>query len=179
MIYRELLLGCGSDKRKKVWPVSKEISMDWTNVTTLDFAAVHKPDVLHDLRIKPWPFDDNIFDEVHAYEVLEHLGQQGDFISFFSDFYEIWRILKQGGILYATCPMWNGSWAWGDPGHTRIISSNSLVFLSQAVYARDVGKTAMSDYREYWKGDFEILGLTEQPENLIFALQAIKHRSKT
>src|SRR5688572_24065546 len=108
--------------------------MSWRGLTTLDMNPDHKPDVVWDLESVPWPLEDNTFEEVHAYEVLEHLGQQGDWRSFFAHFGETYRVLKPGGILFATVPMWNSAWAWADPSHTRIITLGTLMFLSQAEY---------------------------------------------
>ena len=97
----ELLIGCGGRLERVL---SVEGRKGWSKLTTLDIVEAHKPDVIHDLERVPWPFDDDSFDEVHAYEVLEHLGQQGDWRSFFDLFAEIWRVLKPDGFLAATCP---------------------------------------------------------------------------
>lgn len=168
--YRELLIGCGSNLKKQV---HQSGDGDFRNLTTLDIDGSHKPDVLHDLNVLPWPFEDNSFDEIHAYEVLEHLGQQGDYKSFFAHFSEIWRILKPSGTIYGSCPMWDSPWAWGDPGHRRVITKNSLIFLSQAEYAQ-VGKTAITDYRSIYKADFEPLAYSENEHTFAFILKAIK-----
>jgi SAM-dependent methyltransferase len=116
----ELLIGCGNDRRKKI--TFPQTPSDWTQLVTLDIDASTKPDIVHDLNVLPYPFLDSTFDEIHAYEVLEHCGRQGDWKFFLDQFAELWRILKPGGFLVATCPMWDGPWAWGDPGHTRVIS---------------------------------------------------------
>lgn len=148
----ELLIGCGN-RRKKL--LSQPDRREWTNLVTLDHDPGCGADIVHDMEITPWPVETDSCDEVHAYEVLEHLGRQGDYRSFFATFGEIYRILKPGGMLMATCPLWNDKWAWGDPSHTRIVSNESLVFLDQQEYARQVGKTAMTDFRWLWKGDLE------------------------
>ena len=168
----ELLVGSGNDRKKKV--TFKEIPSEWTELITLDIDPSTNPDVTHDLNNLPLPFDDDMFDEIHAYEVLEHTGTQGDWIFFFNQFYEFWRILKPGGYLIGTCPMWDCAWAWGDPGHRRIISAESLIFLSQDEYERQVGKNPMTDYRGWWKGDFELTGKQEQNDTFGFVLRAKK-----
>jgi len=143
-------------------------------VLTVDVEARHMPDVVWNLESFPWPFEDNSTEEIHAYELLEHLGKQGDVASFFSHFYECWRILKPGGHLAATVPMWNSPWAWGDPGHRRVITTGSLVFLDHEEYRKQVGITPMADYRRSWRGDFERVACQETEHNLIFVLRAIK-----
>jgi SAM-dependent methyltransferase len=166
----ELLLGCGNSRAKK----KTFDSFEWQELTTLDHDPNCGADVIHDLGSREaYPFADDQFDEVHAYEVLEHIGQQGDFRKFFHDFGEIYRILKPGGHLFATCPRWDSIWAWGDPSHTRIISRASLVFLNQEQYRNQIGKTAMTDFRWLWKGDFEPVHMDED-DGFTFVLKAHK-----
>ena len=170
----ELLLGCGSQRDRRINIPGRPPY--WTSLVTLDFNADHKPDVVHDLEVLPYPFADDTFDEIHAYEVLEHLGQQGDWRSFFAQFSELWRILKSDGHLAATCQSWRSMWAWGDPSHRRVLCSGSLVFLSQAEYAKQVGVTAMSDFRFCYGADFEPeRGLViETDDSFVFVLRAKK-----
>lgn len=103
------------------------------------------------------PFLDNFFDEVHAYEVLEHVGAQGDARKFFEQFTEFWRVLRPGGILYGSVPDHRSLWAWSDPSHKRIITQGTLTFLVQPAYTEQVGKTAMSDFRSLYKADFDLV----------------------
>lgn len=145
----------------------------WTDLVTLDLDPQAKPDVVHDLDVLPYPFDDNQFDEIHASEVLEHCGRQGDWRFFLAQFAEFWRILKPGGVLCASCPSATSRWAWGDPGHTRVIMPESLLFLSQKQYAQ-VGKTAMTDYRHVYSADFDIAFQNDDGEGFTFVLEAIK-----
>src|SRR6185437_1015389 len=137
-MYKELLLGCGNSREKRI---GRSGAVSWVNLTTLDVDPDTKPNVLHDLNVHPLPFADNSFDELHAYEVLEHIGKQGDWRAFFEEFTDYWRILKPNGILCATCPSRNSVWAWGDPGHVRIIQPETLIFLSQKAYELGIGKT--------------------------------------
>lgn len=149
---RELVLGAGNKKDKGFSIVAGNFAYE--DPTTLDVDPDCDPDVLWDLDERPLPFEDEEFDEIHAYEVLEHLGTQGDWRSFFEEFSEYARILKPGGKFYATVPMWNSVWAWGDPGHTRIINAGTLSFLNQEQYKQQVGKTSMTDYRHIYKASF-------------------------
>lgn len=169
----ELLLGCGHNKKKRITfeGVPKEWSKD---LITLDWAEDCKPHVLHDLNQLPYPFDDDMFDEIHAYDVLEHCGTQGDFRFFFNQFEEIHRLLKPDGYFVATCPTWDSCWAWGDPGHTRIISEESLIFLSQKQYEKQVGNGAMTDYRYCYSADFELTSMQESENHWGFVLKALK-----
>lgn len=166
----ELLIGCGNSRIKKHWLDNPE----WDGLVTIDHDPNCGADVTHDLDETPWPFDDDTFDECHAYEVLEHLGRQGDWRSFFRHFAEIYRILKPGGHLIATCPSWQSQWAWADPSHTRVIAPGSLVFLSQKQYAEQVGRTPMTDFRHTWKGDFETIASDDDGKSFKFALKAHK-----
>jgi SAM-dependent methyltransferase len=165
----ELLIGCGASREKVFRPQNP-----WTEIVTLDINPAHKPDVVWDLEKLPYPFEDNQFDEIHAYEVLEHIGQQGDYKTFFAQFSELWRILKPGGTLCATVPSWDGMWAWGDPSHKRIINDGTLAFLSQSQYAEQVGKTTMTDFRYLYKADFKIIHTQTDMDRFAFVLEAIK-----
>lgn len=169
----ELLLGCGNSRKKQI--TFKEIPSEWSkDLITLDWDESCEPKVVHDLNQIPYPFDHNMFDEIHAYEVLEHCGQQGDYRFFFDQFSELHRILKPGGYLIGTCPNWDGPWAWSDPGHTRIISPHMLKFLSQAEYEKQVGNTAITDYRFCYQADFEMYAMKEEEHNFGFVLRCIK-----
>ena len=169
-----MLMGCGH-KRKKL--MSLPHYETWSNLITVDINPECKPDVVCDLEKFPYPFKDNIADEIHLYEVLEHLGQQGDWKAFFDQFSEFHRILKPNGFLFASVPSWRSPWAWGDPSHKRIITEGTLSFLSQEEYENQLGNTAMSDFRFYYKADFKAVFLDSNFENgqyLVFCLKAIK-----
>ena len=169
----ELLIGCGNDWEKSV--TIPDIPKEWSgDLITLDFNEECKPHVVHDLNILPYPFDDNMFDEIHAYEVLEHCGKQGDFRFFFDQFSEFHRILKPGGYFVGSCPNWDSPWAWSDPGHTRIISPQMLTFLVQSEYEKQVGDTAITDYRFCYQADFDPIARTELDHNWAFIMRAIK-----
>jgi SAM-dependent methyltransferase len=81
---RKLNLGCGEDKKE-----------GYVNVDIHDHV---KPDVVHDLNIFPYPFQENEFDVIEAFHVLEHLDKP------FPVMKELQRILKPSGILHIKVP---------------------------------------------------------------------------
>ena len=167
----ELLLGCGSRRSKDVFVKGRE---GWSNLTTFDINPDHQPDIVGDLEVLPLPFADNSFDEIHAYDVLEHTGSQGDWGFFFDQWSDFWRILKPNGLFFAKVPAHDSIWAWGDPSHKRIIPVVSLVFLDQQQYVEQVGHTALSDFRFHYQADFEILATESTQDTLGFILRARK-----
>jgi hypothetical protein len=183
-MYRELLLGCGHKKEKRV--VSQGTPREWQNLTTLDMNPYVNPDVITDLSklyvdrdfaVCVWDeklFGAESFDEIHAYEVLEHFGAQGDYGRFFQFFTAMWHLLKPNGLFCATVPSRYSEWLWGDPGHRRAILPATLIFLDQKAYIDQAGKTSMSDYRFCYKADFETVYSQDDRQSHVFILRAIK-----
>lgn len=166
----DLLIGAGSNHDRRINTTRTE----WDHLVTLDINPDHHPDIVHDLEVLPYPFKDNEFDEIHAYEVLEHIGHQGNYLEFFAQFEELHRILKSDGLLCVTVPLYTSEWAWGDPGHRRVITPGTLAFLSQSQYQEQIGKTSMTDYRFCYKGNFECVFLRQMDDNMAFVLKALK-----
>lgn len=172
----QLLLGCGRAREKKLFVGGDE---HWTDLVTLDMNPDVGADVVATLGTGlGLPFETDAAEEIHLYDVLEHTGQQGDWHAFFDEFSEYWRVLKPGGLLFATVPAWNGVWAWADPGHRRVIQAETLTFLSQAAYAAECGGPTPSnrtDYRPWYRADFDTLATLDlDGPALGFVLQAVK-----
>jgi hypothetical protein len=198
--YRELLIGCGRKRDKRIdprrfmairgtedWAAADQVAHGvkrWFALESLDSNPKVNPDIVWNLDLRPWCRSDEncrieaiaeaTYDEIHAYEVLEHLGRQGDYREFFGLFSEVWRLLKPGGLFAATCPSRFSQWLWGDPGHTRAIPPCMLIFLCQPQYTQQCGRTAMSDYRDEYQADFDVLNSYDDKEVHQFVLQAIK-----
>lgn len=168
---RQLLLGCGRhhDKRMGV-----EGDTEWGDLVKLDSDPTTGADVVHDLDILPYPFKDNEFDEMFAFETLEHCGAQGDWRFFFRQFDEFWRILKPDGLLFATVPSAQSVWVWADPGHRRLITANTLQFLCRSWYPDALAKTMASDYRTAFVGDWSIIAGHDNNDQLKFVMRALK-----
>jgi SAM-dependent methyltransferase len=175
---RELLIGSGPSRTKKMH--QQDGPKEWQNLTTLDIDTECGADVIHDLNCFPYPFEDNTFDEIHAYEVLEHLGSIGDYKFFFRQFEELWRILVPGGLFFATVPGPKSPWIWGDPGHTRVITPEQIQFLDQSFYDRDekgnLLKVQSDSYKKIYKGNLQTYHKSFEQDgwSFIFVLRAIK-----
>jgi len=205
--YRELLLGCGYTRDKRIstaeFSEANRARIDplsviepWRDLYTLDCNLRCKADIYCDLARgfwEPFKYSDhgsdaidhrppvtlksNFFDEIHAYEVLEHLGAQGDVHLFMAQFTNLWDMLKPDGLLCATVPSRWSEWVWGDPSHTRVILPQSLLFLQQPQYVLQCDgpkPTGMSDFRDFYKADFDLLAANDNRRNFSFVLRAIK-----
>ena len=159
---KALLIGAGNSRKKKI---VHELTPDkeFDELCTLD---IFEADIVHDLNILPYPFGDNHFDEIHAYEVLEHCGTQGDEVFFFNQFNEFHRILKPGGVFCLSVPNYQSIWAFGDPGHTRVLPPTVFNFLQEAFYDQ-LGKTPCADYRHLIKGYWNCVGVDEGETNFV------------
>lgn len=86
----------------------------------LDYAALPGIDVVHDLNIMPWPFNDNSFTYVLAEDVLEHLDKPIEAIQ------EMHRITAKDGILDIQVPYWNSWSANTDLSHRHRFTEHSF-----------------------------------------------------
>ena len=68
-------------------------------------------DVVHDLNCTPWPFPADTFEEVHAYDVLEHLHDVVRTLE------EIHRICRRGATVHVTVPHFSSANAFTDVTH--------------------------------------------------------------
>lgn len=179
MSYKELLIGCGHARDKRIKPPGTEHFRGWCDLTTLDANPNCAPDIVYDLvngiYLTEQPFPHSFFNEIHAYEVLEHCGEQGAAHLFFLQFRRFWEWLKPNGYFCATVPHYKSLWAWGDPSHTRIINHGTLIFLSKKEYAAQLGKTSMSDFLHFMGDmDFNVIRASNEGDTFTFILQAIK-----
>lgn len=81
------------------------------DAVNLDLVTEVEPDVVHDLEVRPWPFEDDRFEQIYAHDVLEHLT---DLVATME---EIHRIARPGAIVHITVPHFSCANAWTDPTH--------------------------------------------------------------
>jgi hypothetical protein len=144
-----------------------ELGEEWVNHDRFkhaDYIAVE-----HDLVESPWPWEDNTFDEIKAWDIMEHLPRALPFIE------ELWRISKHGAkVLVHT------SWAsghdgergvWRDPTHVRPFHEESFHYFDP-----DQGGFWFAEYgRFYSKARFHIDNISlESPDCIGFYLTALK-----
>lgn len=122
-----LNLGCGKTRIPESIGVDKYPVEDYV-------------DVIHDLDITPYPFEDNYADEIHLYHVLEHLHDP------LMKMEEIHRILKPGGVLYMRVPHFSSMGAFTDITHVRPFAYASFDYFDKNSY-----------HHFYTKKEFEIL----------------------
>ena len=160
--YRELLLG-GARKVKVLGRKQLRTFQDCTHIEGFE-----------GLNGEFLPFDDDSFDEVHCYHQMQRWGAQGDYNCLFAQFWELWRVLKPNGVLCMSLPSPFSDWLWGDPGHTRAITMQTITYLQQPEYDKQLLTTAMVDYREIYRADFEPDFLQDDGRELRVILRAVK-----
>ena len=89
----------------------------YTNVDKYDY---YKPDIVHDLEIFPYPFEDNSVDEILLSHVLEHIGQSPDvFLKIIKEFY---RVCHNDSLIKIIVPHPRHDDFISDPTHVRPIT---------------------------------------------------------
>lgn len=99
----------------------------WVNVDLLDLPGIN---VVHNLSLYPWPFEDGSASEIKALDILEHLpnytkDDRPGVVAFIT---ECWRILEHHGKLFIQTPGWNAAFLWEDPTHVRGFAPTSMDF---------------------------------------------------
>jgi hypothetical protein len=96
---RTLNLGCG----RKYLP----------EAVNVDINPRANPDISHDLNSLPWPLPDHCFDEICAYDIIEHLQDV------MATMREIYRVARDEAIVRITVPHFSCSNSYSDPSHVR------------------------------------------------------------
>lgn len=105
-----LNVGCGSDARE-----------GFVNIDSADLPGV---DLVCDLGITPWPFEESSIASILAKDVLEHMPDLEGFLQ------EVHRILEPGGTLTVSAPHFTSRGAHVDPTHVRSFAFDTLDFFT-------------------------------------------------
>lgn len=95
----------------------------------LDGCAVSGVDLVHDLRVMPYPIPDSCADEIHLNHVLEHFEDPLPIMQ------EVWRIARPRAHVCIRTPHYSGVYAWIDPTHRRAFTSRSFNYFGDNDYS--------------------------------------------
>jgi predicted SAM-dependent methyltransferase len=109
----KLDIGCGKGKQP-----------GFIGVDAIAFEGV---DVVHDVRITPWPWADGEVEYIHCSHFIEHLSRE-EWVPFFNEAY---RVLKVGGQMHCITPHWTHACAYGDPTHKSFLSEWVVQYLNK------------------------------------------------
>jgi len=101
-------LGCGKKKR--------------LGTIGVDHSDRHNADIIHDLNVFPYPFENDSIDKVYLDNVLEHLNDPMRVME------EIHRICKIGAHVKVIVPYFRSLYAFTDPTHKHFFAVNSFAF---------------------------------------------------
>jgi predicted SAM-dependent methyltransferase len=90
----------------------------------IDQFAYEGVDIVCDLNVLPWPFEDSSFDVVYAHSILEHLD------NFLSVMDEIHRICKPGARVHILVPYYRYVNAYS-PVHRTFFTEYTFKFLTE------------------------------------------------
>lgn len=79
----------------------------------IDMVAIPGVDIVHDLRIVPWPVESEAVEEARCIHFFEHLT--GLERMTFMD--ELYRVMQRGAKATVQCPYWSSARAIQDPTH--------------------------------------------------------------
>lgn len=88
-------------------------------VINLDLHPYPGVQVVHNLDVVPWPFEDESFDGLWASQVFEHVENPIGFMT------ETWRVLRPGGKAFITVPHYKSDNAFTDPTHRRFCTERT------------------------------------------------------
>lgn len=100
-----LNLGCGSRPAE--------------GFVNVDIASIPGVDVVHDLDVLPWPWEDGSAVEVVAQDVFEHVVNPVGFMT------QAHRVLAPGGSLFIKSPHFRHRDAFTDPTHKRFCTEHT------------------------------------------------------
>lgn len=120
-----------------------------------DVAQTEGIDIIHDLNVRPWPWETDSVSVIVAEDVVEHL--EIDLVMFCN---EAWRIMAPASELFIRTPHHQGDSSWIDPTHRWHLNEQSFQYLDSATYW---GQT----YPHYTDRKWKILALgVRGPQNI-------------
>ena len=131
---------------------SHKLLPDYINV---DLEPLSGAEVIHDLNVAPWPFEDNSVSEINMSHILEHLGET--VAQFRTVMQEMYRVCCDGAVIHIAVPsVWCNNFV-SDPTHVRPITHDLLILFSKKACADLKAQgAANTPLAVYWQVDYEI-----------------------
>jgi predicted SAM-dependent methyltransferase len=126
--HKKLNMGCGYKKIDDHWNV--------------DVDPKCNPDEVFDFESTPWPWETDFFENIHADNVLEHLGQNPKV--FTNIIKEMYRVSKNGAQWYICVPHHRCDLFYDDYTHVRFLTEKTFRMFDQTVNFKSI-KNKLSD----------------------------------
>jgi hypothetical protein len=140
-----------------------DILPGWINS---DVVALPGIDVVHDLDVAPWPWEDGSIQEIRAMDIFEHVGDPIVFMN------EACRVLKSGGVLRIRSPHWKSESAYCDPTHRRFCTERTWSYWVRGTeYHEKYGAAYCADGVLFEQVSLE---LTDGGSNILIVLRRIE-----
>ncbi len=110
---KKLDVGCGDRKK--------------SGYLGMDIVSIPNVDIIHDMNIIPWPFENNIFEEIIFDDVLEHSKNLLKILS------EVYRVSANGATIKISLPHYSSDNMYSDPTHTTFFSSRSFNYFDKSL----------------------------------------------
>lgn len=124
-----LEIGCGEGRGVELLaPKSTAYTaVDKINEVVVNLSVKHPESKFIQTNIPPLPFEDNIFDSVVSFQVIEHIKEDATYLK------EIHRVLKPGGKAYISTPNIKMTLS-RNPWHIREYTATELTLLCATVF---------------------------------------------
>jgi predicted SAM-dependent methyltransferase len=112
------------DKYKKIklhFGCGEEYLKEYINC---DISKNVRSDINFNMEVFPYPFEDNYAEEILMNMILEHLD---DIVKVME---EIYRILKDKGVVKIYVPYAKGDWSFQDPTHKHFFTERSMDYFT-------------------------------------------------
>jgi len=144
--FRNLNIGCGQ--------------LDFPDCLNVDIRKTPIVHMIVDLESFPYPFKDEQFESIYAFDVIEH------FDNVIRAMEELHRVLKPDGLLFIRTSNWRTENSFCDPTHRHFFTSKSFDFF-------DPSSWFGQKYGYYTDKKFQVLERGEDGQERVFVLQKI------
>lgn len=111
----------------------------------VDYNDKANPDVVCDLEVPPYPFDNDSIDYIIMSHVYEHIRNAVGMMK------EIYRICADKAVIEIVSPYYTWRGAYSDPTHVRLVTKDSFVFYDATLKKMDGSPMTDGEY------DFETI----------------------